>query len=98
MQADEIRFMFAYDRWATRRVLSVLDGLDPTVWTRTHIVGERGLGAILVHHLGACSAGATDSRKPVSPPSPNASRCRRSTSCANAGTPNGRWSIPGCQP
>jgi uncharacterized damage-inducible protein DinB len=53
MQADEIRFLFAYDRWATRRVLSVLDGLDPAVWTRKDVVGERGLGAILVHHLGA---------------------------------------------
>ena len=53
MQADEIRFLFAYDRWATRRVLAVLDGLDPAVWARTDVVGERGLGAILVHHLGA---------------------------------------------
>ena len=53
MQADEIRFLFAYDRWATRRVLTVLDGLDPAVWTRTHVVGDLGLGAILVHHLGA---------------------------------------------
>lgn len=53
MQADEIRFLFAYDRWATRPVLSVLEGLDPTVWTRTHVVDERGLGEILVHHLGA---------------------------------------------
>ncbi len=53
MQADEIRFLFAYDRWATRQVLAVLDGLDPAVWSRTHDVGERGLGGILVHHLGA---------------------------------------------
>jgi uncharacterized damage-inducible protein DinB len=53
MRADEIRFLFAYDRWATRRVLAVLDGLDPAVWTRTNVVDERGLGGILVHHLGA---------------------------------------------
>lgn len=53
MQADEIRWLFAYDRWATRRVLTVLDGLDPEVWTQTDVVGERGLGSILVHHLGA---------------------------------------------
>lgn len=53
MQADEIRFLFAYDRWATRRVLRVLDGLDPAVWARANDVGERGVGSILVHHLGA---------------------------------------------
>ena len=53
MEADEIRSLFAYDRWATRRVLAVLDGLDSAVWSRSHDVGDRGLGGILVHHLGA---------------------------------------------
>ena len=53
MLAEEIRFLFAYDRWATFRVLSVLDDLDPVAWARTDVVGERGLGGILVHHLGA---------------------------------------------
>ena len=53
MQADDVRWLFAYDRWATRRVLNVLDGLNPDVWTRPHVVGDRGLGGILVHHLGA---------------------------------------------
>ena len=53
MTPDEVRFLFAYDRWATLRVLAVLDGLDSAVWDRTNVVGERGLGAILVHHLGA---------------------------------------------
>lgn len=53
MQPDEVRFLFAYDRWATRTVLGVLDGLDPAVWERTQVVDERGLGGILVHHLGA---------------------------------------------
>ena len=53
MQADDIRYLFAYDRWATRQVLAALDGLDTSEWTRTDAVGERGLGGILVHHLGA---------------------------------------------
>lgn len=53
MQPDEIRFLFACDRWATRRVLAALDGLDKAVWSQTQIVGERGLGGILIHHLGA---------------------------------------------
>jgi uncharacterized damage-inducible protein DinB len=53
MHAEEIRFLFGYDRWATRQVLGVLDGLDTALWARTDVVGERGLGSILVHHLGA---------------------------------------------
>jgi len=53
MRADEIRFLFAYDRWATRKVLLALGGLDPDAWTRTDVVGDRGLGSILVHHLGS---------------------------------------------
>ena len=53
MQPDDIRFLYAYDRWATRRVLAVLDDLDPEVWSRANVVGDRGLGGILVHHLGA---------------------------------------------
>ena len=53
MQADESRFLFAYDRWATGRLLGVLDGLDASLWARMDVVGERGLGGILVHHLGA---------------------------------------------
>jgi uncharacterized damage-inducible protein DinB len=53
MQVDEVRWLFAYDRWATRRVLAMLDGLDEAVWTRGDAVGDRSLGSILVHHLGA---------------------------------------------
>jgi uncharacterized damage-inducible protein DinB len=53
MQADQIRWLYAYDRWATRRLLGVLDGLDPEAWTRTDAVGDRCLADILVHHLGA---------------------------------------------
>lgn len=53
MQADEIRWLFAYDRWATRRVLNAIDGVDPGEWERPNAVGDRGLGGVLVHHLGA---------------------------------------------
>jgi uncharacterized damage-inducible protein DinB len=53
VNADEVRFLHSYDRWATRRVLNVLAGLDAAVWGLEDVVGDRGLGAILVHHLGA---------------------------------------------
>jgi uncharacterized damage-inducible protein DinB len=53
MQVDEVHWLFAYDRWATRRVLAVLDATDESLWSRANVVGERGLGGILVHHLGA---------------------------------------------
>ena len=53
MRLDDIRFLFAYDRWATRRILGVIEGADEAVWGATGVVGDRGLGAILVHQLGA---------------------------------------------
>lgn len=53
MQSDDIRFLFAYDRWATQRVLSVLDDVDSDRWARLNVIGERGLGGVLIHHLGA---------------------------------------------
>lgn len=53
MQLADIRYLFAYDRWATRRILGMIDGLDAATWGATGVVGDRGLGAILVHQLGA---------------------------------------------
>lgn len=53
LTADDVRGLFAYDRWATRQVLGVLDGVDDSLWGATGVVGERGLGSILVHMLGA---------------------------------------------
>ena len=42
-----MRFLFAYDRWAIRELLGVLDDLDPALLARTDVVGERGPGGIL---------------------------------------------------
>lgn len=53
MNVDDVRFLYGYDRWATRRVLNVLGGLDVEVWGQEDVIGDRGLGGILVHHLGA---------------------------------------------
>jgi uncharacterized damage-inducible protein DinB len=53
VNADDIRFLFGYDRWAMRRVLASLDGIAPDVWGTEGVIGERGLGGILVHQLGA---------------------------------------------
>ncbi len=53
MQIADIRYLFAYDRWATRRILAVLEGVPEATWGATGVVGDRGLGAILVHQLGA---------------------------------------------
>jgi uncharacterized damage-inducible protein DinB len=53
MDVAETRYLFAYDRWATERVLAQLDGVGPDVWGAEGVVGDRGLGSILVHMLGA---------------------------------------------
>jgi uncharacterized damage-inducible protein DinB len=53
MDPADVRYLFAYDRWATEKVLDQLDGLDADLWARGGVVGDRGLGSILVHMLGA---------------------------------------------
>ena len=53
MRPDEIRYLFDYDRWATGKVLAELDGISGDLWSATGVVGERGIGSILVHQLGA---------------------------------------------
>ena len=39
----DIAFLFGYDRWATRRILGVIDGVDEATWGAIGIVGDRGL-------------------------------------------------------
>ena len=53
MRLDDVRYLFGYDRWATRRILAVIDAVPGETWGATGAVGDRGLGAILVHQLGA---------------------------------------------
>ena len=81
MQVDDVRFLFGYDRWATRRILAALPGVPEETWGATGVVGDRGLGAILVHQLGAhqrwrlgllqdeeAAAAARPEREPLPPP------------------------------
>jgi uncharacterized damage-inducible protein DinB len=51
--ANEIRDLFAYDRWASERLFRVLEGVDDATWSASNVIDERGLGGILVHMLGA---------------------------------------------
>jgi len=53
MHPDQVRWLFAYDKWATTRVLAAVDGLDDAAWSEPNLVGDRGLGGIMVHQLGA---------------------------------------------
>ncbi len=78
MHADNVRWLFDYDRWATRGILTALDGVDAALWEQPNAVGERGLGGILVHHLGASqrwrvglqSRGADEGPAPENEPLP----------------------------
>lgn len=53
MRLSDIRYLFDYDRWATRRLLAALDGIDEAVWSAPNAIGDLGLGDILIHQLGA---------------------------------------------
>ena len=53
IDAEGLRFLNGYERWATTRVLDAAAGIDETTWSKPNVIGERGMGGILVHHLGA---------------------------------------------
>jgi uncharacterized damage-inducible protein DinB len=53
MNLTDLGFLFGYERWATERVLVACAGIDEATWTSPNAIGERGLGGILVHTLGA---------------------------------------------
>ena len=78
MDPADIRYLFAYDRWATEKVLAQLDGINPDVWGAAGVVGDRGLGSILVHMLGAhqrwrlAFEGSEESPSPEEEPLPSA--------------------------
>ncbi len=53
MLADDIRYVFAFDRWATTKVLDAAAGIDAATWSAQDVIDARGLGTILVHQLGS---------------------------------------------
>jgi uncharacterized damage-inducible protein DinB len=50
---DGLQFLNRYERWATTKILDAATGIDAAAWSKPNLVGERGIGGILVHHLGA---------------------------------------------
>ncbi len=50
---DGLLFLNGYERWATTRILDAASGIDAATWSKPNLIGERGIGGILVHHLGA---------------------------------------------
>ena len=85
MQLDDIRFLYAFDRWATTKVLDAAAGVEEATWSATNIVDERGLGGILVHHLGASqrwrhglTGAAGDAPRPEDEPLPDLASLRQS--------------------
>ena len=53
MNVEELRWLYDYDRWATGRILALLDDLPAEAWAGPNRIGDRSLGEALVHQLGA---------------------------------------------
>lgn len=78
MDLSDIRFLFGYDQWATRKILDAAVGIDDATWTAPNAIGDRGLAGILVHALGAhqrwrhgLSGAAGDGPRPEDGPLPS---------------------------
>jgi uncharacterized damage-inducible protein DinB len=53
IDSDALRWLNAYDRWATGRLMSAVGDLGGDAWSGGRTVGDRALGPMLVHALGA---------------------------------------------
>ena len=96
MRITDVRFLFAYDRWATKRILVPRVGVDEATWSAEAVVDERGLGGILVHQLGAHQRWRHGlSGMPRAPRGPNGTRSRRSRPCAGCGRTSAKPWRPG---
>ena len=68
MRPSEVLFLFDYDRWATGQILDASLDLRADEWSADSVIGERGIGGILVHALGASQRWRHGlSRSPESP-------------------------------
>ncbi len=76
MQLSDIRYLFDYDRWATRKVLRAAARLRKRDWPAGEPIGKRVLAEILVHQLGAHQrwrhglAGSPETPRPEREPIP----------------------------
>lgn len=53
MDVSDIRFLFAYDRWATGKILAMAAMVPCDEWEESNRIDRRGLGGIMTHQLGA---------------------------------------------
>lgn len=53
MDVNDIRFLFAYDRWATQKLLAMAELVPYDEWEESNRIDRRGLGGIMTHSLGA---------------------------------------------
>jgi len=53
MDVSDIRFLFAYDRWATEKILAMAALVPYDEWEESNRIDRRGLGGIMTHQLGA---------------------------------------------